>query len=198
MGIIGNSQTTEWVHSPIADVALIETGAAVGEFAILANPWLGCLMKVTTALAVREHACHAWAGSASQGWFFAIGQVGDSAVLLWPTTRVTIGDGGSVLNHFKPCARVPIPVLKVMLSLREWKACVIEFKPPAWGAKHYPGRSVPLRLLPVHTSCVASLLQVAADNAFRELGLLCCRNSVAIWIAPRRRIVRRSPLRCGR
>lgn len=80
--IIGTTQAAsrwsggvERVHSPIADVALMERGAAEGDFAILAGARLGCLMRVTHALVVRERPQN---NRTEQGWFFSLGQVGDS------------------------------------------------------------------------------------------------------------------------
>jgi hypothetical protein len=170
-GMVSTMQSPDWwspsvdrVFSPVADLAMIDVGIKLGCLPQLRNCWMGCLLRWEHQVLVRQPAQFS-------GWAFAMGTVGDSAVLLWPANEVTATHDGNTLVYFEPKMQLVRPLFATVFDLQGWEAVSYAFHSPAWLHQHPAGRAVPARILPVRTTAPMPLTELAALNGFWELSL---------------------------
>lgn len=158
------SPGVEKASSPLADVEMIEQAAAQGNLRMLSQAWLGCFMRWENEVLVRHRA-------SPDEWLLPLGQIGDSAVAMWPMHQKSIPSGEGPFVYFEPEVTMDRPKLVAVLSLEGWEGCRFEFVSPASLARRLPGRDWPTRVLPVRTSEVMPYMKLAARSGFFGVGL---------------------------
>ena len=100
--------------------------------AMLDRTWLSCLLRGSHVL-VRER------GHAAASWFFALGEVKDSACLGWPAESQV--HGGVTFYTPKMTAVTEVQRL-VVLDLDHWEALEYRWRSPLWQGLSFADLSV--------------------------------------------------------
>lgn len=148
--VISTRPGTDW-YSPSssdecqihADHALLAFARTEGRLGDLPNRWLGCLLRGGRTIVRRT-------GPGNQ-WFFALGEVTDSACLGWPAEEVN--EHGVKLFRPKLLDVWEVSFL-VVLSLDDWQGHTFEWKSTMWlrfrhaGLERHGVVAVPLESAP--------------------------------------------------
>ena len=148
--------------APVADLFLLEHGLRSNKVDELHAAWLGAIAKWQHKLLIRERG--------QDSWYFALGPVGDSAILVWPALKRTASQNSSLVTYFKPVIPQLEPCFLAITSLGDWEACTYQFRSPAWQSAHmwdepFAGHAA------VQFDAPEALLRIAALNAFWALNL---------------------------
>ena len=152
---------------PIADLRLVDAATSRKQLHMLRFSWLGGLARWQHNIVLKISDVE---GSGA-GWAFALGPVGDSAVLAWPAKEVELVHGDPARTFFQPVVPLSRPLFVAILDLQSWEGCSYEWHAPAWTHSEHPDSKYQTRLLAVRRSPTLPLLSLAAEEAFWDLPL---------------------------
>jgi hypothetical protein len=114
---------------PFAKIMLIERALARGELEQVRFAWLGQLTHASHNIVVREIT-----QEGSGRWWYPLGQVGNSMVVMWPATEHQVRHGGKSHDYFDPATedynlRELFPCV---WDLSAWEARRIRWRSPLW------------------------------------------------------------------
>ena len=161
-------QDTKWFSpnaensaAPVADLKLIADAVNRNNLRLLQHAWLGTLARWQHKVILRTP-------NEEHTWAFALGPVGDSAVLVWPAKQHVYGVDGSTL-FFEPVLTLKRPVMLSIFDLGDWEACCCQWRSPAWVVRHCPGAPMATSVIAMRSSATMTLKQLASKYAFWDL-----------------------------
>ena len=167
--MVSTCPTTSWwspgpgrITCPCADLVLLRYAHAYDKWSQLQHCWLGMLTRFQHSMMLRRV-------TPTPGiWAFALGPCSDSAVVVWPAHEIFLPDIGSA--YYAPRLSEE-PELWAVTAAADFEACTFQWRSPAYAASELPSCDKKKKLLPVRSSEVMPLLQLAARNAFWSLSL---------------------------
>ena len=167
--MVSTCPTTSWwspgpgrITCPCADLALLRYAHAYDKWSQLQHCWLGMLARFQHSMMLRR------VKPTPGMWAFALGPCSDSAVIVWPAHEIFLPDIGSA--YYAPRLSEE-PELWAVTAAADFEACTFQWRSPAYAASELPSCAKKTKLLPVRSSEVMPLLQLAARNAFWSLSL---------------------------
>ena len=109
---------------PVADLCLMDEAVRLAKIDQLRFSWLGSLCHWRHHIVVRR------VGTAR--WYLALGNVGDSAVLVWPAVEQPLSPAAGAPTLFDPYARQEEPDMLAIFELACWEAVECKWRSPAW------------------------------------------------------------------
>lgn len=186
--IAGTKQKPSWYTCGANDLArisgdiqLMHDCRAAGDASLVAFAWLGQMCSASHCLLVKK--------VGTEAWYFAMGHISDSAVVVWPAILREVSGQQSGAQYAELDMSVDQVMLVPVLSATDWLAMSFRWRSPAWQNTTWStsaGRLAPA-VRAVVTGQPAPLLPVAASQAFWELDATWLRTLVAhldVGVAP--------------
>lgn len=157
------SPSAERCGTPSADLELLRYAQDGDKWRQIQYAWLGAICRWQHNIIFRRRG--------EERWYFALGPVGESCVLGWPTKEVQVQQGGIGSSFFEPIVSEKRPSLFAVCELSPWEGCAFEWHSPAWTARESPAAQQRARVLAVRSSPTMSLARLAATSAYWNLPL---------------------------